>query len=345
MRPEVVLTSPGGSLGVSGRTGEWRLWNHTGFCARAVGCSCPWGALARYPSVPAPCPCPLPFGARPMPAPFCGRYSFATRSRCVLLLARLLVPRRAPTRRLPVPALCSYPFATRARLALVPARCSRLRVLVPLLLCLLAPLVPSHGSRALEAPPQIAHAARRLRKQKSYYGLLAKRYSPLRRRRDSGRRGGGGVELDRAVERDDADHFAAVEAAVDLAEIALVDAASPSSVPSAVVNWGTTVSGLVVSMSKSAPGPTKYESKPTESARRLGSAARRLGVRRHGAAALGGGLRRHGDSARRRLDSARRRGDSARRRGCGSAVHGSGVRTTAARHWARRLRSRRARAR
>ena len=157
------------------------LWNHTGFCARAVGCSCPWGALARYPSVPAPCPCPLPFGARPMPvpatlrcppnysflgvlllvgypyplcaptralsaparcscpwgararypsfsarpmpAPFFGRYSFATRSRCVLLLAQLLVPRRAPTRRLPLPALCSYPFATRARPMPVPSHC------------------------------------------------------------------------------------------------------------------------------------------------------------------------------------------------------------------------------
>ena len=197
---------------------------------------CPPYARARYTSVPAPCPCPPPFGARPMPAPFCGRYSFATRSRCVLLLVRCPLPLCAPTRSLPVAAVCSYPPAARARLALVPARCSRLRVLVPLLLCLLAPLVPSHGSRALEAPPQIAHAARRLRKQKSYCGLLAKRYSPLRRRRDGGRRGGGGVELDRAVERDDADHFAAVEAAVDLAEIALIDAVSPSSVPSAVVN-------------------------------------------------------------------------------------------------------------
>ena len=95
----------------------------TFFCARAVGCSCPWGALARYPSVPAPCPCPLPFGARPMLAPFCGRYSFATRSRCVLLLVQLLVPRRAPTRRLPLPALCSYPFATRARPMPVPSHC------------------------------------------------------------------------------------------------------------------------------------------------------------------------------------------------------------------------------
>ena len=172
-----------------------------------------------------------------MPAPFCGRYSFATRSRCVLLLVPCPLPLCAPTRSLSVAAVCSYPPATRARLALVPARCSRLRVLVPLLLCLLAPLVPPHGSRALEAPPQIAHAARRLRKQKSDCSLLAKRYGPLRRRCDGGRRGGGGVELDhRAVERDDADHFAAVEAAVDLAEIALVDAVSHSSVPSAVVN-------------------------------------------------------------------------------------------------------------
>ena len=100
------------------------LRNHTGFCARAVGCWCPWGALARYPSVPAPCSCPLPFSARRMPAPFCGRYSFATRSLCVLLLVQLLVPRRAPpTRRLPLPALCSYPFAARARPMPVPAHC------------------------------------------------------------------------------------------------------------------------------------------------------------------------------------------------------------------------------
>ena len=70
----------------------------TGFCARAVGCSCPWGALARYPSVPAPCPCPLPFGARPMPVPATLRcppnYSFLG----VLLLVGYPYPLCAPTR-------------------------------------------------------------------------------------------------------------------------------------------------------------------------------------------------------------------------------------------------------
>ena len=86
----------------------------TNFCARAVGCSCPWGALARYPSVPAPCPCPLPFGARPMPAPFCGPYPFATRGRCVLLLVRA-------TRS----SACSYSSATPTRFVLLPVRYPR----------------------------------------------------------------------------------------------------------------------------------------------------------------------------------------------------------------------------
>ena len=113
---------------------EEDLSTDMGFCARAVWCSCPWGSRARYPSVPAPCPYPLPFGARPMPAPFCGRYSFATRSRCVLLLTKLLsflgvllllpwYSPATPTRFVLLPVRCPRPPDARSCPLPVPAAC------------------------------------------------------------------------------------------------------------------------------------------------------------------------------------------------------------------------------
>ena len=108
---------------------------------------CPPHARARYPSVPAPCP-----------RPFCGPYSFATRSRVVLLLVQLLVPRRAPTRRLPLPALCSYPSATRARPLLAPVGARSRAVPVLLLFRLLGrALVPHNATlHARHAPCAMA---------------------------------------------------------------------------------------------------------------------------------------------------------------------------------------------
>ena len=87
-----------------------------------------------------------------------GPYSFATRSRVVLLLVQLLVPRRAPTRRLPLPALCSYPSATRARPLLAPVGARSRAVPVLLLFRLLGrALVPHNATlHARHAPCAMA---------------------------------------------------------------------------------------------------------------------------------------------------------------------------------------------
>ena len=57
--------------------------------------------------VPVGCPCPLPFGARPMPVPATLRCPPHARARYPSVPARLLVPRRAPTRPATPTSLCA----------------------------------------------------------------------------------------------------------------------------------------------------------------------------------------------------------------------------------------------
>ena len=144
---------------VRGRGGcERAVRTVTGFCARAVGCSCPWGARARYPSVPTPCSRPSVGPTRSLLVAAVCSYSSNYSFLGVLLLAGYPYPLCAPTRSLPAPARC--PCLLTARACCVP---------VPLLLRLLGrALAPAPPRDLARAPWRAARARPLSKKAKSY---------------------------------------------------------------------------------------------------------------------------------------------------------------------------------
>ena len=297
---------------------------------------CPPHARARYPSVPAPCPCPSVGPTRSLLVAAVCSYSSNYSFLGVLLLVGYPYPLCAPTRSLPAPARCPCLPTARARGVPVP-------LLLRLLGRALAPAPPRDLARA-------RHGARPAR------GHFLRKQNPISNVTTT-HSGGGSVTAGAAL-------AAAPSSIVPSARSSsrrrrTVTSSSPRRSAARRAASASRVS--LTAISASSPS-TWFRSRASTSSWSASRRSRRAGSKQYRALTVPELTQQQFDSKNMMLAADSRHGRyltcSCLFRGRMSTKevdeqmlnvvnnnYGSGVQTTAARHWARRLRSRRARAR